>query len=165
MKFLENPRAHFAREVELDEGISQNVVRFVVDNFYDMYHLDSITENNLNHFFDFMISYRDCYHNLGLYELVDCANYVLDSLVLLLPDVGDSPKDKFHYRSRFYRPPEDIHFIEPIDASICLAKLRQREQEMLECAQDNLPQNVRFKKMVDELHKMRSENENGVVSK
>ena len=150
MKFLENPRAHFAREMELDQDVSQNVVRFVVDNFFDMYHLDSITENNLNHFFDFMKSYRDCYHELGLYELVDCANYVLDSLVILLPNIGDFANDKYQYRSKFYRPPEDIHFIEPVNASVCLAKLREREKEFLDSSPQVLTKTLNLRKSVVE---------------
>ncbi len=165
MKFLENPRAHFAREMELDQGISQNVVRFVVDNFYDMYHLDSITENNLNHFFDFMVSYRDCYHELGLFELVDCANYILDSIVLLLPDIGDSQETKYQYRSRFYRPPVDIHFIEPTDANLCLAKLRERERTLLGAKEPLGQKSIWSKSVVEALHKLDSDSENGVVSK
>ncbi len=130
MKFLENPRAHFAREMTLDEATSQNVIRFVVD-FFDMYHLDTITEDNLNHFFDFMISYRDCYHHLGLLELVDCANYVLDSLALLLPNESPYKENKYQYRSRFYRPPELISYVEPINPEECLKLLHEREKEVL----------------------------------
>ncbi len=163
MKFLENPRAHFAREMELDQGISQNVVRFVVDNFYDMYHLDSITENNLNHFFDFMVSYRDCYHELGLFELVDCANYILDSLVLLLPDVRDSQGTKYQYRSRFYRPPELIGFIEPVNPEECIALLKEREREVLSDEEIASAKNQIFNKQI--IEEMKKFDEINVVSK
>jgi len=164
MKFLENPRAHFAREMKLDDDVSQNVIRFVVDNFFDMYHLDSITDDNLNHFFDFMISYRDCYHHLGLFELVDCANYVLDSLALLLPNEPPYTENKYQYRSRFYRPPEQIAYIEPMNPEECLALLHKREREVLSADELALSKNqVLSKKVIKEMKKM-NKNGFGVVS-
>ena len=164
MKFLENPRAHFAREKIFDGATSQNVIRFVVDNFFDMYHLDSISEDNLNHFFDFMISYRDCYHYLGLFELVDCANYVLDSLALLLPNEPPYSQNKYQYRSRFYRPPESIALIEPVNPEECVALLKKREQEVLSGDEIASAKNQLLnKQIIEEIRNI--DNEMKVVSK
>ena len=107
LSILNNPNANPALKPYF-APMSDDIYIYIARNFFQQLNISAITEDNFHHILDALSAYRAIYYHLGVYELVDSMNFILDELCEYLP--VDS-KFRYRHRKHTYRPPyEEIYF-------------------------------------------------------
>ena len=107
LSILNDPNANPAHKPYF-APMSDDVYIFIARNFFQQLNITAITEDNFHHILDALCAYRTIYFHLGVYELVDSVNFILDELCEYLPV---EPKLRYRHRNSLYRPPyEELYF-------------------------------------------------------
>ena len=107
LSILNDPNANPAHKPYF-APMSDDVYIFIARNFFQQLNITAITEDNFHHILDALCAYRTIYYHLGVYELVDSVNFILDELCEYLPV---EPKLRYRHRNSLYRPPyEELYF-------------------------------------------------------
>ena len=108
--FLKYPMPSALPDDALD--IDESILFYLIQNFHGPLNLTIPTNDNIHHFFDAVIAFSQVYANLDLPELVDGANYILDTLVQFIDN--DDLESKFAYRKYNYHTPDSTLFLHDI---------------------------------------------------